>query len=62
MKESTQKNAEKVVKIKLCKSFFAVEQFEYLGYWVTRESIQPPKRKVDAILKMLPPRNKKQVK
>jgi hypothetical protein len=49
-------------KINLRKSFFAVEQFEYLGYWVTREGIQPQKKKVDAILKTLPPRTKKQVR
>jgi Reverse transcriptase (RNA-dependent DNA polymerase) len=45
-------------KINLRKSFFAVDQFEYLGYWVTRQGIQPQKRKVDAILKLLPPRTK----
>jgi Reverse transcriptase (RNA-dependent DNA polymerase) len=38
-------------KINLRKSFFAVDRFEYLGYWVTCEGIQPQKRKVDAILK-----------
>jgi hypothetical protein len=45
-------------KINLRKSFFAVEEFEYLGYCVTREGIQPQKKKVDAILKLLPPRTK----
>jgi Reverse transcriptase (RNA-dependent DNA polymerase) len=47
-------------KINLHKSFFAVDQFEYLGYWVTHEGIQPQNRKVDAILKILPlqPKNK----
>jgi Reverse transcriptase (RNA-dependent DNA polymerase) len=49
-------------KINLRKSFFAKDQFEYLGYWVTREGIQPQKRKVDAILKILPPRTKQQVR
>jgi hypothetical protein len=49
-------------KINLRKSFFAVGEFEYLGYWVTREGIQPQTRKVDAILKILPPRTKKQVR
>jgi hypothetical protein len=48
----------KEFKINLRKSFFAVEEFEYLGYWVTREGIQPQKRKVDAILKILSPRTK----
>jgi Reverse transcriptase (RNA-dependent DNA polymerase) len=33
------------LKINLHKSFFAVEEFEYLGYWVTHEDIQPQKRK-----------------
>jgi Reverse transcriptase (RNA-dependent DNA polymerase) len=40
-------------KINLRKSFFAVDQFEYLEFW------QPQKRKVDAILKILPPRRQK---
>jgi RNase H-like domain found in reverse transcriptase len=37
------------------------DQFEYLGYWVTCEGIQPQK-KVDAILQLLPPWTKKQVR
>jgi hypothetical protein len=37
--ENTQKTAKKGFKINLRKSFFAVDQFEYLGYWVTREGI-----------------------
>jgi Reverse transcriptase (RNA-dependent DNA polymerase) len=32
-------------KINLRKSFFAVEEFEYLGYWVTREDIHHKKEK-----------------
>jgi hypothetical protein len=36
-----------------------VDQFEYLGYRVTCEGIQPQKKKVDAVIKILPPRTKK---
>jgi hypothetical protein len=37
------------------KSSFAVTEIDYLGYWITREGIQPQAKKVDAILRIKPP-------
>ena len=33
------------LKINTSKSFFAQEELEYLGYWITREGILPVKKK-----------------
>jgi hypothetical protein len=43
-----------VVNIK--KSFFAVSEIEYLGYWITREGIQPQPKKVEVIHRLTPPK------
>ncbi len=37
------------LKINANKSFFARTELEYLGYWITREGIQPLPKKVEAI-------------
>ena len=34
------------LKINASKSFFAQEEFEYLGYWIAREGILPVKKKI----------------
>ena len=34
---------------------------EYLGFWVTRTGIQPINNKVEAIVNIMPPKNKKYV-
>ena len=39
------------LKVDANKSFFAREGLEYLGYWMSREGIQPLKAKVEAIQK-----------
>ena len=39
------------------KCFFARTEIEYLGYWLTRKGIQPQPKKVEAILRLKPPRN-----
>jgi hypothetical protein len=44
------------------KSFFARSELKYLGYWVTREGIQPISKKVDAMLQIAPPKNKKELR
>ena len=44
------------------KSSFAVTEIDYLGYWITREGIQPQAKKVDAILRIKPPRTKRQLR
>ena len=44
------------------KSYFGREAIEYLGYWVTRNGIQPLPSKVDAMLSMAEPKTKKQLR
>ena len=44
------------------KCFFAEAQLDYLGYWLTRAGIQPQPKKVEAILRLSPPKNKRQLR
>ena len=50
------------LKINAKKSFFARGELEYLGYWVTREGIQPLKKKVEAIMKIAEPKTRRQLR
>jgi RNase H-like domain found in reverse transcriptase/Reverse transcriptase (RNA-dependent DNA polymerase)/Integrase zinc binding domain len=50
------------LKVNVKKSFFAQSELEYLGYWITRDGIQPVKKKVDAILNIAPPKNRKELR
>jgi putative transposase len=49
------------LKINANKSHFAVSEIEYLGYWITRNGIQPVHKKVKAIQRIAPLTTKKQV-
>jgi transposase InsO family protein len=44
------------------KCYFAEDKLEYLGYWLTRAGIQPQPKKVEAILRLSPPTNKRQLR
>ena len=46
------------LKVNAKKSFFARGELEYLGYWITRDGIQPLPDKVAAIHKLKPPKNR----
>ncbi len=50
------------LKINANKSFFARTELEYLGYWITREGIQPLPKKVEAIQCLKEPRTKKELR
>ena len=50
------------LKVNAEKSFFGKGEIEYLGYWVTREGVQPMPKKVDAILQMQEPKTKTQLR
>lgn len=50
------------LKVNVKKSFFARTELEYLGYWITRDGIQPQTKKVEAVKKILPPTNKKELR
>jgi len=44
------------------KCFFAQTELEYLGYWLTCNGIQPQPKKVEAIMRLQPPRNRHQLR
>jgi len=46
------------LKVNANKSSFARSELEYLGYWITREGIQPQPKKIQAMLNIAPPTNK----
>jgi hypothetical protein len=51
------------MRVNISKSKFFAEQIEYLGYWITRQGIQPIHNKVEmkAILNIKAPKTRKEV-
>jgi hypothetical protein len=47
------------MRLNIPKSKFFAEQIEYLGYWITRQGIQPIRKKVEAILNSKAPKTRK---
>ena len=50
------------LKVNAKKSFFARQELEYLGYWITRNGVSPTTTKVNAISNIAPPQTKKQLR
>ncbi len=50
------------LKVNAKPSVFARGELEYLGYWITRNGIQPMKNKVEAIMKIAEPKNHKELR
>jgi hypothetical protein len=48
------------MRVNILKSKFFAEQIEYLGYWITRQGIQPIRNKVEAILNIKAPKTRKE--
>jgi hypothetical protein len=50
------------MRVNISKSKFFAEQIEYLGYWITRQGIQPIRNKVEmnAILNIKAPKTRKE--
>jgi hypothetical protein len=48
------------MKVNISKSNFIAEQIEYLGYWITRQGIQPTNSKVDPIINIKAPKIRKE--
>lgn len=49
-------------RVNVNKCSFAQPHLDYLGYWLTREGIQPQPKKVEAILRLSPPKTKRQLR
>ncbi len=50
------------LKINARKSFFGRSELEYLGYWISREVIQPITKKIESIVSMAPPKTIREVR
>ena len=50
------------LKVNAKKSFFCQHELEYLGYWITRDGIQPIPKKIEAIKNIAPPKTRKQLR
>ena len=50
------------LKVNLSKSKICHTEIQYLGYWITRQGIQPLTKKVEAILAIAQPKTKKQLR
>jgi hypothetical protein len=48
------------MRVNISKSKFFAEQIEYLGYWITRQGIQPIRNKVEAIFDIKAPKTRKE--
>jgi hypothetical protein len=48
------------MRVNISKSKFFAEQIEYMGYWITRQGIQPIRNKVEAILNIKAPKTRKE--
>jgi hypothetical protein len=48
------------MRVNISKSKFIVEQIEYLGYWITRQGIQPIRNKVEEILNIKATKTRKE--
>jgi hypothetical protein len=48
------------MRVNISKSKFFAKQIEYLGYWITRQGIQPIRNKVEAILNIKATKTRKE--
>jgi hypothetical protein len=49
------------MRVNISKSKFFAEKKEYLGYWITRQGIQPIHNKVEEILNIKKPKTRKEI-
>ena len=50
------------MKINLLKTKFLKDELDYLGYTLSQSGIEPQAKKVQAMGRILPPKNRKQLK
>jgi hypothetical protein len=49
------------IRANLRKCYFGEAKIDYIGYKITRDGIQPQPKKVQVILKLIPPKTKRQL-
>jgi hypothetical protein len=54
--------SDKGLRVNAEKSTFCAEEFEYLGYWISKSGIQPIPKKVEAIKNMVRPTTRKELR
>ncbi|MFM8622678.1 MAG: pol polyprotein, partial [Holophagaceae bacterium] len=62
VEQALQRISDAGLRINANKSYFGRNAIEYLGYWVTREGIQPLPSKVEAMLNMEEPKNRRELR
>ena len=62
LKQVFYKLKEAGLKVNAAKSFFACSELEHLGYWITREGIQPMKEKIRTIMNIARPKTCKELR
>ncbi len=62
LRQTLQRLSDAGLRINAEKSYFGKGEIEYLGYWVTRTGIQPLPSKVEAMLAMEEPKNRRQLR
>ena len=62
LRQTLQRLSDAGLRINAEKSYFGRGEIEYLGYWVTRNGIQPLPTKVDAMLAMEEPKTRRQLR
>jgi transposase InsO family protein len=60
--EVLQRLSDNNLKTNPLKCSWGVEETDFLGHWMTPTACKPMKKKVDALIQMSPPRNKKQLR
>ena len=62
LSKALQRLQEAGLKVNAPKSFFGKAECEYLGFWITRNGVQPLPAKVKAITQIKTPKTKKELR
>jgi transposase InsO family protein len=62
VKEALRRLHEKNLAVNASKSFWAVQEVDYLGFHLTPHGVEPQPKKIDAMMRIEPPKTKKQLR